>query len=143
MTILVTTHYLDEAERLADRVAIVHQGQFVALDTPRELLAGLGDQVLEFRAVSDPQMALEALRAAGTAGADAFVLGSRVTVPLHGGPAAALEAIESEGLLASEIVVRAPTLDDVYIQLTGVRFGEPPGHESNGTRLGEVNQVDN
>jgi ABC-2 type transport system ATP-binding protein len=143
VTILVTTHYLDEAERLADRVAIVHQGQFVALDTPRELLAGLGDQVLEFRAVSDPQMALEALRAAGTAGADAFVLGSRVTVPLHGGPAAALEAIESEGLLASEIVVRAPTLDDVYIQLTGVRFGEPPGHESNGTRLGEVNQVDN
>src|SRR5947199_9933036 len=45
VTILVTTHYLDEAERLADRVAIVHQGRFVALDTPERLLAGLGDQV--------------------------------------------------------------------------------------------------
>ncbi len=143
VTILVTTHYLDEAERLADRVAIVHQGQFVALDTPRALLAGLGDQVLEFRAGGDPEAALRALRANGTAGADAFALGARVTVPLHGGPAAALEAIESERLPASEIVVRAPTLDDVYIQLTGTRFGESRGHESNGTRFGEGDPTQN
>ncbi|HEY3945774.1 MAG TPA: ABC transporter ATP-binding protein [Solirubrobacteraceae bacterium] len=143
VTILVTTHYLDEAERLADRVAIVHQGQFVALDTPRALLAGLGDQVLEFRAGSDPEAALQALRANGTAGADAFALGARVTVPLHGGPAATLEAIESERLRASEIVVRAPTLDDVYIQLTGTRFGESPGHKSNGTRSGEGDPTQN
>ncbi|HZO78724.1 MAG TPA: ABC transporter ATP-binding protein [Solirubrobacteraceae bacterium] len=143
VTILVTTHYLDEAERLADRVAIVHQGQFVALDTPQALLAGLGDQVLEFRAPSDPAAALEVLRAGGTAGADAFVLGSRVTVPLHGGPAAALAAIESQGLRVSELVVRAPTLDDVYIQLTGVRFGESPGHETNGTRSGEGDPIQN
>ena len=123
MTILVTTHYLDEAERLADRVAIVHQGRFVALDTPDMLLAGLGDQVLEFRVDGSAEAALQALRDRGTAGPDAFVLGARVTVPLHGRPAAAaLEAIESQR--GSEIQVRTPTLDDVYIQLTGTRFGE-------------------
>jgi hypothetical protein len=60
-----------------------------------------------------------------------------VTVPLHGGPAAALEAIEAEHLDASEIQVRTPTLDDVYIQLTGARFGDSPGRESNGARLGD------
>src|SRR5690348_5044424 len=103
VTILVTTHYLDEAERLADRVAIVHQGQFVALDTPKGLLAGLGEQVLEFRAAGDPEAALRALRDGGTAGADAFVLGPRVTVPLHVGPNAALEAIKSKHLRTSEI----------------------------------------
>ena len=143
VTILVTTHYLDEAERLADRVAIVHQGQFVALDTPRALLAGLGDQVLEFRAGSDPEAALQALRDSGTAGSDAFVLGPRVTVPLHGGPAGALEAIESQRLRASEVVVRAPTLDDVYIALTGTRFGESSGHANNGSRFGEGDPTQN
>jgi ABC-type multidrug transport system ATPase subunit len=102
----------------------VHQGQFVALDTPRGLLAGLGEQVLEFRAADDPEAALQALREGGTAGADAFVLGSRVTVPLRGGPTAALEAIKSKHLRASEIQVRTPTLDDVYIQLTGGRVSE-------------------
>ena len=143
VTILVTTHYLDEAERLADRVAIVHQGQFVALDTPKRLLAGLGDQVLEFRAESDPEAALQALRDTDTAGADAFVLGPRVTVPLHGGPAAVLAAIESKRLRASEIQVRTPTLDDVYIQLTGTRFGDSPARGSNGTRFGEGDPTQN
>jgi ABC-2 type transport system ATP-binding protein len=137
VTILVTTHYLDEAERLADRVAIVHHGQFVALDTPKGLLAGLGDRVLEFRIADDAEAALQALRDSGTAGADAFVLGPRVTVPLHGGPVAALETIESKHMRASEIQVRTPTLDDVYIQLTGARFSDSPDQKSNGTRSGE------
>src|SRR3954449_6853311 len=49
MTILVTTHYLDEAERLCDRIAIMHLGEIVALDTPRRLLDGLGAQIVEVR----------------------------------------------------------------------------------------------
>jgi ABC-2 type transport system ATP-binding protein len=140
VTILVTTHYLDEAQRLADRVAIVHQGEFVALDTPHALLSGLGDEVLEFRAVGSAEAALQALRARGMAGSDAFALGARVTVPLHERPAAAaLEAIQSEGVRVAEIQVRVPTLDDVYIQLTGTRFGASPEHEVNGARFGEPN----
>ena len=124
MTILVTTHYLDEAERLADRVAIVNDGEFVALDRPAALLAGLGQEILEVRVDGEPQRAVQALRERGLAGGDAFAVGSRVTVPLHGRAAAqALQIIDGEGLRAAEIQVRAPTLDDVYINLTGSAFG--------------------
>jgi ABC-2 type transport system ATP-binding protein len=125
VTILVSTHYLDEAQRLTDRVAIVHHGEIVALDRPHALLASLGEEILEFRVSGDAGAAADALRARGVAGVDAFALGARVTVPLHGQPAAgALAAIDAEGLRASEIQVRQPTLDDVYIQLTGAAFGE-------------------
>ena len=54
MTVLVTTHYLDEAERLCDRVAIIHAGRIVALDTPDALLAGLGHEIVELRVAGDP-----------------------------------------------------------------------------------------
>ncbi len=125
VTILVTTHYLDEAQRLADRVAIIHQGEIVALDRPDALLAGLGEEILEFRVDGDADAAVQMLRSRGAAGPDAFAVGARVTVALHGRAATeALQAIQSEYLRASEIQVRKPTLDDVYIQLTGARLGE-------------------
>src|SRR5262249_6689787 len=52
-TILLTTHYLDEAERLCDRLAIMHGGEIAAMDTPRGLRAELGDQIVELRARDD------------------------------------------------------------------------------------------
>jgi ABC-2 type transport system ATP-binding protein len=123
MTIVLTTHYLDEAQRLCDRVAIIHQGTIVALDTPTALLAGLGREILEFRVSGSPGAALAALRDRGVAGEDAFAVGARVTVPLHEHAATdALAAIESEHLHASEIATRIPTLDDVYLHLTGERI---------------------
>ena len=88
MTILLTTHYLDEAERLCDRVAIVHLGRIVALGTPAALLAGLGREIVELRVEGDVDAALALLRAAGVAGDDAFSVGSTLTVPLHGASAA-------------------------------------------------------
>ncbi|MGZ4172029.1 MAG: ABC transporter ATP-binding protein [Solirubrobacteraceae bacterium] len=123
MTILLTTHYLDEAERLCDRVAIIHLGEIVALDSPRALLAGLGDEILEFRVGVDPRAAIAALRDARIAGDDAFAIGSRITVPLHGrGAAEALAAIDADRLCPSEIATRVPTLDDVYLNRTGAQL---------------------
>jgi ABC-2 type transport system ATP-binding protein len=123
VTILLTTHYLDEAQRLCDRVAIIHEGTIVALDTPAALLAGMGNEILEFRIDRDPDGALAVLRERGVAGTDAFVIGSRLTLPLHTHAAAeALAVIEEERARASEITTRVPTLDDVYLQLTGVRI---------------------
>lgn len=120
LTILLTTHYLEEASRLCDRVAIVHSGSLVALGTPAELLAGLGSEILEFRAGGDPVQALAVLRSRGVAGHDAFAVGARVTVPLHRHPATeALAVIEAERVRASEIATRAPNLDDVYLKFTG------------------------
>ena len=125
LTILVTTHYLDEAQRLCDRVAIIHEGTLVALDSPKALLEQLGREILEFRVDGSPHRALAALRDRGIAAEDAFAIGARITVPLHRHAATeALAAIESEHLRASEIAIRVPNLDDVYLQLTGTAVRE-------------------
>ena len=83
LTILVTTHYLDEAQRLCDRVAIMHEGALVALDSPKALLARLGHEILEFRVDGSAERALGSLRDRGIAADDAFAIGARITVPLH------------------------------------------------------------
>jgi ABC-2 type transport system ATP-binding protein len=125
VTILLTTHYLEEAEQLCDRVAIMHQGQIVGLDRPLALRQALGGEILEFRVRGDAEAALDGLRAHGAAGPDAFAIGSRITLPLHDrAVAAAVTALEAERLGAFELVTRAPTLDDVYLRLTGGRLEE-------------------
>jgi ABC-2 type transport system ATP-binding protein len=126
MTVLLTTHYLDEAQRLCDRIAIVHLGEVVALDRPDALLAGFGGEVLELR-VPGPHApaALAALRDVGIAAADAFAVGSTLTVPLHGAsPAAAVAALDRARVRTAAVATRAPTLDDVYLRLTGASLAE-------------------
>jgi ABC-2 type transport system ATP-binding protein len=120
MTILLTTHYLDEAERLCDRIAIIHAGKIVALDSPRRLLDALGPEVIELRVHRDPEEALTSLRNCGVAGEDAFAIGSTLTVPLQGrNGVAAITSINGLGLTTSAITTRQPNLDDVYLRLTG------------------------
>ncbi len=119
LTVLMTTHYLDEAERLCDRVAIIHSGRIVALDRPQALLAQLGRELVELRVDGNVDSALASLRSRGVAGDDAFAVGSRVTVPLHNGSTGeAITAIHDLGL-SGAIIARRPTLDDVYLRLTG------------------------
>ena len=121
-TILVTTHYLDEAERLCDRIAIIHSGEIVALDTPAKLRAQLGNELVELRVNGNAAETLASLRSRGIAGGDAFTVGSTLTVPLHDVPgSAAISAVHELGL-ATEISTRRPTLDDVYLRLTGGRL---------------------
>jgi ABC-2 type transport system ATP-binding protein len=125
ITILLTTHYLDEAERLCDRIAIIHAGEIVALDTPGALLAGFGHELVELRVNGDASTALASLRTRGIAGDDAFTVGSTLTVPLHDRTAAhAISVIHDADLPASSISTRQPTLDDVYLQLTGARLAD-------------------
>jgi ABC-2 type transport system ATP-binding protein len=119
MTILLTTHHLDEAEQLCDRVAVVHQGRIVALGSPAALLAALGPEVLELRIDGDVAAAVAALRVHGVAGDDTFTVGATVHVPLHDRPGPPAVAAIAELGLATAITSRPPTLDDVYLQLTG------------------------
>src|SRR5262249_903707 len=122
-TVLLTTHYLDEAERLCDRIAIMHEGRIVALDTPAALLRGLGQEILELRVDGRAEAAVAALRSGGIPGDDAFAVGGAVTVPLHHRAAAeAISAVQSMGLPVAALSTRPPTLDDVYLQLTGDRI---------------------
>jgi ABC-2 type transport system ATP-binding protein len=125
ITILLTTHYLDEAERLCDRIAIIHAGRIVALETPAALLAGLGHELVELRVNGDAATALASLRTRGLAGDDAFTVGSTLTVPLHEHTAPdAIAVIHDADLGASSVSTRQPTLDDVYLQLTGARLAD-------------------
>jgi ABC-2 type transport system ATP-binding protein len=125
LTVLLTTHYLDEAERLCDRIAIMHLGRIVALDTPAALRAGLGSEIVEVRVDGDAETSLHRLREHGIAGSDAFTVGSTLTVPLRdGGAAAAIAAVEALDLPSVEVGARRPSLDDVYLRLTGGRLAD-------------------
>jgi ABC-2 type transport system ATP-binding protein len=123
MTVLLTTHYLDEAERLCDRIGIMHDGSIVALGTPADLLAAVGDEVLELHVtpLGDSAAVLAVLRAKGIAGVDAFVVGNTITIPIRDqrNVAAAISALQ---LPTSATTTRPPNLDDVYLRLTGDRI---------------------
>lgn len=123
MTIVLTTHYLDEAERLCDRIAIVHAGRIVALDSPDALLAGLGREVVEVQVGGDVEAVLALLRTRGIAGDDAFVVGSTVTLPIRNRPSSdVLDTVADLGVPVVATTTRPPTLDDVYLRLTGGRL---------------------
>jgi ABC-2 type transport system ATP-binding protein len=119
-TIVLTTHYLDEAQRLCDRVAIVHRGEIVGLDAPAALLAGIGGDILEIRVDGSAHETLEVLRARGIASDGAFVVGSTLTLPLADrGAADTIAAIHAAEVATAAISTRQPSLDDVYLRLTG------------------------
>jgi ABC-2 type transport system ATP-binding protein len=123
MTILLTTHYLDEAERLCDRVAIMHEGRIVAMDAPTSLLAGLGREIVELRVDGNANAALETLRRLGVVNGDAFAVGASLTIPLLDSSAAdVVTTISGLGMATESISTRVPTLDDVYLRLTGSRL---------------------
>ena len=121
-TVVLTTHYMDEAERLADRVAIVDHGRIIALGTPRELIASLGaEYVVAFSLAHDGTVALEALRALDgviAARVDAGTYEVQVTAVHHALPAL-LAALEQRGLALAELRTHSPTLEDVFVSLTG------------------------
>jgi ABC-2 type transport system ATP-binding protein len=123
MTIVLTSHYLDEAERLCDRIAIIHDGHIVALDTPRALLQGFGTEIVEIRVDADVAAVLSFLRAHGAADPDSFAVGGTITVPLRGRASQlVVDAVTEFGAPVLQTTTRPPTLDDVYLRLTGGRL---------------------
>ena len=125
LTILLTTHYLEEADQLADRLAIVSQGKVVAGGTPTELKTGLaGDAVhveLENGAVERAKIVL-----AGVGATPEQVLEGKTVVARvkNGGRAlpVILSALESEGIAVASVSVSRPSLNDVYLHFTGRDF---------------------
>jgi len=124
LTVLLTTHYLDEAERLCDRIGIMHDGRIVALGTPASLLASVGDEVVELRTGSerDAREVFSVLRAHDLAGDDALVVGRTVTVPVRGRERDLTGALGALDLPTIGVTTRVPHLDDVYLRLTGERI---------------------
>jgi ABC-2 type transport system ATP-binding protein len=120
MTILLTTHYLDEADRLCDRIAVMHRGEIVANDSPEALRGRFGAELVELRIDGDGSEALASLQAEDLADDDAFAVGATVTIPLRDRAAADVIArIQGLGMATHAVTTRRPTLDDVYLRLTG------------------------
>jgi ABC-2 type transport system ATP-binding protein len=131
LAVLLTTHYLDEADRLADRLAIVDSGRVVATGTPHELKAQLrGDAVhIELRVTPDESVVRHAV---GTVpGVREISLdGLRLSARADDGAAAvpgALAALDQAGVPVAAVTVARPSLDDVYLRHAGRRFAEANG----------------
>jgi ABC-2 type transport system ATP-binding protein len=128
ITILLTTHYLEEADQLAANLAIVDRGKVVAAGTPDELKGELlGDSVqVELAATVEDDVvrdALERLEGVREVTVDGRAVRARVD---HGARAVplVLQALESRGLTVESVTVSRPSLDDVYLRYTGRAFAQ-------------------
>jgi ABC-2 type transport system ATP-binding protein len=124
LTILLTTHYLEEADELADRLAIVSRGQIVVEGTPGELKKTLrGDAVhleLADGRIDDARRVLERLGAKPDGG-EGRTLVSRVENGNRALPGI-LSALDQEGIVVESVSLSRPSLDDVYLHYTGRDF---------------------
>ena len=122
-TIILTTHYMEEAERLCDRVAIMDHGKLIALGTPRELITSMGaEHVVEFATVDGSgALDLQALgRLDGVYGvrAEGAAYLLQAAEP-HRAVPALLEELKRRGFALTELRVHSATLEDVFVSLTG------------------------
>jgi ABC-2 type transport system ATP-binding protein len=126
MAILLTTHHLDEADRLADRVAIVDGGRIVAEGTPDQLKGELrGDAVHIEMHEAMPEPAIRAAVEGVVVLREVSIDGRRLSARADDGAAAvpaALAALDFAGVRVATVTVARPSLDDVYLRYAGRRF---------------------
>jgi daunorubicin resistance ABC transporter ATP-binding subunit len=130
-TVLLTTQYLEEADRLADRVAVIDHGHVIANDTPAALKAQLGDTVAEL-GFEDEELAERArgLLDGGSAAVERD--GPTVRLSSNEGPRVLIDVLrrlDSASMSPSTLAVHQPSLDDVFLSLTGRRAEEAPAAE--------------
>jgi len=121
-TILLTTHYMEEAEQLCDRVAIVDRGTIIAIGSPRELIASLGaEDVVEYALESERQIGSDELSALpGVQQVHADDGRTVLTVTrVHQAVPALMKLLTMHGAELSELVTHHATLEDVFLSLTG------------------------
>lgn len=133
-TVLLTTQYLEEADQLARDIVVIDHGRVIAHGTSEQLKDQIGGDRIEVSVV-DPALtgqAVEALRSVSTG--EPLVEELRVSAPVTGGSTVlvdAIRALDSRGVEVSDLVLRRPTLDDVFLSLTGhlaeEEVPEPPG----------------
>ena len=122
-TVLLTTQYLEEADRLADSISVIDNGRVIAKGTADELKASVGGLRVAVTVVDETQIdvARDILTRFGT-GESAVLNGRTLVVPVHDGPvalAAIVSTAATEGIALHDAGMRRPTLDDVFLQLTG------------------------
>lgn len=145
-TLLLTTQYLEEADMLADRIAVIDHGSLIAEGTSDELKDQIGGEVLELHVVdrNDVKRVLESLAGMGTGTPNVDDDEGTVRIPVgKDGPAALLDSVrrlDETNIQLADIALHRPTLDDVFLSLTGrgaeEENGAAPeaGSETNGRR---------
>jgi ABC-2 type transport system ATP-binding protein len=140
-TVLLTTQYLEEADRLADTIAVIDRGKLIAQGTADELKAQTGGERLEL-VVAEPSELQLARQVLADVGSDEPVVDEqsrRVSVLVDTGPKALIEALrrldtESVGVL--DVGLHRPTLDDVFLSLTGHAAEDEPTEPAGKGRRG-------
>jgi len=133
LTILLTTHYLEEADQLADRLAIVSRGRIIVEGTPEELKRGLQGELvtvdLQNGQAGDAVAVVERFEGARETAADGQQVRTRVPNGAQAIPAL-LSALEGAGIAVASVATSRPSLDDVYLHYTGREFSadDAEGH---------------
>ena len=125
-TIILTTHYMDEADQLCSRIAIIDRGRIVALDSPESLKQGLGGDMLELEVNGSRSQFLESLQALEEVG-HVSVHEDRVVLTVKHGEEfipRVIELAQSRGVAVSSVSMSKPNLEDVFIKLTGREIRE-------------------
>ena len=128
-TVLLTTQYLEEADRLADRIIVIDDGRIIAEGTAGELKSGLGNTIVEVRMAGPGDAARAATHLGGIGPTDVMEDGYTVAVRVSDGGRSVLglvRALDAEGIVPEWLTVREPTLDDVFLRLTGHHCEETP-----------------
>ncbi|HSN02979.1 MAG TPA: DUF4162 domain-containing protein, partial [Acidimicrobiales bacterium] len=139
VTVLLTTQYLEEADRLARQLVVLDHGRIIAEGTSQELKARLGTTVLELRLASTEDAASARGLLEGLSATFANVEGTVLELTVNDGPAVAAEALrrlDGAGLEISGLALREPSLDDVFLSLTGHRAEDAPAAEPAGRGRG-------
>ncbi|HEV3465161.1 MAG TPA: ATP-binding cassette domain-containing protein, partial [Actinomycetota bacterium] len=129
-TVLLTTQYMEEADQLAHRVAVIDQGRVIAEGAPDELKARIGGQVLEVRPADPADLERATDLLGGLAGSQATVDpdARQLSVPMPD-PAwlpVAVRRLDQAGIVVVDLALRRPSLDEVFLSLTGRPTEAPP-----------------
>ena len=138
-TLLLTTQYLEEADRMADRIGVIDRGKLIAEGTTDELKDRIGGDVVEVH-VAPEERADAAGAMARVAGETATIDGSSISIPALRGAqtvTAVVRELEAASIDPKDIALRKPTLDNVFLTLTG-RKAEPTSTPTRGRRTAKV-----
>jgi len=130
VTIFMTTHYMDEAERLCDRIAIIDHGRIIALDTPENLIKMVGDEVVYIKVRGDYTPQLESLRSINSYVKNVDLKAGQIMFSVSNSAKAIptiLEFLNEAGVYVEEVKYHKPDIGDVFLKLTGREIRDDEG----------------